>query len=510
MKKRVIGLLRVSTDSQDVARQRADLTRVRKKYDLEIIRTLELVGVSGTATLTNEEVQRVLADLERPDVDGISISAIDRLFRPKRYGHFGILDRFADCHKAIWSAREGFVDPSTDEGYDKCISAGGRAGAEWRELRRRTMDGKEALRREGRHVNGAVSLPRGIAYDKATGQWSHQEPDCSRVARMYTLLLAGDSYHTIAAKVGGGWTFQGVRFTLRNRIWAFGTRTYPADERREEACTVKVIDTPLVPVDVWEAAQREMDRRKGNWRKTQGPPRLTSLSGLLRCSCGKPHYVRYAGKNRTRKKDYYYCSSAAPGRGPKCGARSWQTEQVNAAVDRLVNDTLCQAPVLRAILSAIAERPSQREDSHAKAERESGRLEAKRARIVDMRADDLITREECAKRLGVVDRELQTARVAATVAQGRTPELDLQALAQGLAGVFALFASLPLAEKDALLRRAIRDIVLDAGTISAITLRGGFLGEILGADTTGANLAPRSRSPCWPRFPVPARLPQRR
>jgi hypothetical protein len=289
-----------------------------------------------------------------------------------------------------------------------------------------------------------------------------------------------------------------VRWTLRNPIWGFGTRTYPANSDREEAYTVKVIDKPLVPASIWEAAQREMDRRKGNWRKTQGPPRRTPLSGLLRCPCGRPYYVRYAAKkDRTRKKDYYYCSSAAPGRGPKCGARSWQTEQVDAAVDRLVNDTLCQAPVLRAILSAIAERHPQREDSHAKAEREIGRLEAKRARIVDMRADDLIKREECAKRLGTVDRELQTARAAAAaVAQGRTPELDLQALAQGLAGVFALFASLPLAEKDALLRRAIRDIVLDAGTISAITLRGGFLGEILGADTTGANLAPRSRPRC--------------
>jgi DNA invertase Pin-like site-specific DNA recombinase len=162
MNKRVIELLRVSTDAQDVARQRADLARLAKKFVLETMRTLELIGVSGTATLTNADVQRVLMDLQRPDVDGIAVSALDRLFRPgKHYGQFAILDRFVDEGKVIWSLREGFIDPSTDEGYDKCISAGGRAGAEWRELRRRTMGGKERLRQEGRNVNGDATLSRG-------------------------------------------------------------------------------------------------------------------------------------------------------------------------------------------------------------------------------------------------------------------------------------------------------------------------------------------------------------
>jgi DNA invertase Pin-like site-specific DNA recombinase len=188
-KKKVINLLRVSTDQQDVARQRADLARLQKKCELETVRALELVGVSGTATLTNQDVQRVLSDLGRADVDGIAVSALDRLFRPgKRYGQFAILDRFVDEGKAIWSAREGFVDPATDEGYDKCMSAGTRAGAEWRELRRRTLGGKEALRREGRHVNRHATLPRGVNFDKATGQWSYKEPDCSRAARMFPLL----------------------------------------------------------------------------------------------------------------------------------------------------------------------------------------------------------------------------------------------------------------------------------------------------------------------------------
>src|SRR6516164_9535418 len=119
----------------------------------------------------------------------------------------------------------------------------------------------------------------GVSFDKATGEWRYEEPDCSRVARMYPLLLAGDSCEDIAKKLGGGWTGRGVAWTLRKTIWAFGTRTYPADANREEPLTVKVIDKPLVPVDVWEAAQQELDRRKNRWYGRKRPARFLA-SGL--------------------------------------------------------------------------------------------------------------------------------------------------------------------------------------------------------------------------------------
>src|SRR5262249_55781634 len=141
--KNIIELLRVSTDLQDVARQRTDLERLKKRFNLHAVRTLELHGVSGTATLDNKQVQQVLNDLANPDVAGLGLSSLDRLFRPgKRYGQFAILDRFVDEGKAMWTIREGEIDPATDEGYDKCIQAGGRAGAEWRDLRTRTMAGR--------------------------------------------------------------------------------------------------------------------------------------------------------------------------------------------------------------------------------------------------------------------------------------------------------------------------------------------------------------------------------
>src|SRR5262245_52787267 len=116
-KKRVIEIIRVSTNHQDIQRQRTDLKRNRAKFGLEVISTLELIGKSGTSVLSNKQVQQVRLDLATGEVDGVSIAAIDRLFRPKNFDDFVLLGHFQRLGKCIWSTREAFVDPSTDHGY---------------------------------------------------------------------------------------------------------------------------------------------------------------------------------------------------------------------------------------------------------------------------------------------------------------------------------------------------------------------------------------------------------
>ena len=153
-------LIRVSTDQQDVARQRADAEKLKQKYGATIVRTLELEGVSGTDTFDNADVRLLLNSMG--DVDGIGVSALDRLFRPKRYTDFGILQPFQDWGKCIWSVREGMIDPRTSEGYDKCMTAGTRAGAEWRDLRDRTTGGRHQKLEAG--LVDCGSVPYGYIY----------------------------------------------------------------------------------------------------------------------------------------------------------------------------------------------------------------------------------------------------------------------------------------------------------------------------------------------------------
>src|SRR5215471_2387479 len=103
MKRRAIAILRVSTDQQDVERQRRDVAAAARVHDLEITRTLELSDLSGTKMLDHAEVRRVLADLARPDIAGVVVSAIDRMVRPDMPGDMAIFDPFKRLHKLIWT-----------------------------------------------------------------------------------------------------------------------------------------------------------------------------------------------------------------------------------------------------------------------------------------------------------------------------------------------------------------------------------------------------------------------
>jgi DNA invertase Pin-like site-specific DNA recombinase len=472
MNKRAIALLRVSSNQQDNQRQRSDIERLRKKYSLDLVETVELDGVSGRFVRENARFVQVLEDLRhRPDVAGIALSAIDRFFRTNRYSDTGIFEPLSDAGKLIWSMREGEVDPSTDEGFDTCMTAALKSGAEWRELRRRTMDGKEEKRREKKHPGGAHTIPRGIAYDKATGAWSYREPHCSDVARMYELLLAGESLQGIARRIGG-WTYQGVREVLRNPIWGLGTRVYPADRHREEGFEVQVINEPLIPLSTWKAAQEELDRRKDSWRKTKKPPRFL-LTGLMTCGeCGKRWYV-HCGSTI----NYYRCSSQyrrKPGdSGATCGALSLQHGRADQAVLGMMSQCFTDLGVLTELLNRIARpsAPTRNPDT------EIARLEARRERILEQRADGLITREKCNGQIAAIDLELQTARA---VVRTQAPAVDPKRLAEGLVYVFGAFEEQPFEFQRDLLREAVREIVVDGRAITRFTFRGRFLGRVLG------------------------------
>src|SRR5688572_25572583 len=80
--RQVLGVLRVSTNEQDLQRQRTDLKLAERIHGLRTERVLELDGVSGTTMNSNREVQRVLDSLERTDIHGVIVSSLDRLIRP--------------------------------------------------------------------------------------------------------------------------------------------------------------------------------------------------------------------------------------------------------------------------------------------------------------------------------------------------------------------------------------------------------------------------------------------
>jgi len=101
--------------------------------------------------------------------------------------------------------------------------------------------------------------------------------------------------------------------------------------------------------------------------------------------------------------------------------------------------------------------------------------------MVDLRADGLIAREECAKRLSAEHQELRTAGVA--VALTPAPAIDLEALARGLAGRLAFSLPCPSSKSGNYCAAPFGISSLTAEPFPLLGCAAAFLAEILASDT---------------------------
>src|ERR1019366_5858889 len=119
---RVIGFVRLSTEEQaaegkaGLLRQHEDIRVAAKRYDLEIVRTVELIDVGGASVLEASEVQDMLADMALPDIAGVLCSHQDRPARPDQLGGLVVFDPFFRHGKLIWTPSQ-VVDLREDSGF---------------------------------------------------------------------------------------------------------------------------------------------------------------------------------------------------------------------------------------------------------------------------------------------------------------------------------------------------------------------------------------------------------
>jgi len=319
----VIEMLRVSSDKQDVARQEFDSLENREGYNLNVLRTIR-IKISGTLVMTHPEVQQMLAELSHPGVDGISISAIDRLFRPKDFQSLQMFQFFVENRKVIISTKEGLVEPWTDRGWDICMTAAQKAGAEWRDLKRRTSGGRKRAHEEKRMCS--TTAPYGMVYVSkyerdadGRSQYLKEDPKESSVPGLNKQQVVRDvfewRYHhrmrtsairrllndrgiLTAGKPGqyppGPWSRTTVTQMLKNRHyigehWEGGT----------------MIPCPqLVEREVFDGVQAMFAEAK---RMSNGRPAIKHLlCGYLRCAkCGR----RYRIVTGSRRNPAYVCGN---------------------------------------------------------------------------------------------------------------------------------------------------------------------------------------------------------
>lgn len=335
----LIGLLRVSTDDQDVRRQRTDIEKLQKKFpEIRILRIVELIGVSGTATLENEHVMKILDELKEEGVDGIAIPALDRLFRPaKRWAQWGILDFFCDTHKCIWSLREGFIDPTTPEGRDKCLAAGGRAGAEWQILKDRTNDGKMEKAKEGFLPHGNARYGYNIIGRKQTGIIGEgkaviNENEAAVVREVFRWAFAGMATYEIASRLNK----EGIKSKGHNGQdplpWSRSTILQML--RCEDYIGKHYWKGILIPVprivsdELFYGVAAKMKERREQWQGR--PSKIYLFRGYLWCARCKHRCAGWGNRGTKRKLLLYYM----------CGYKT----------NKPPFKKLCDAPIVRAAL----------------------------------------------------------------------------------------------------------------------------------------------------------------
>jgi DNA invertase Pin-like site-specific DNA recombinase len=512
----LIGVIRVSTDEQaregraGQDRQRHDIASIQRIYSANLIRSIEVIE-SGAHVRDQEDFQQLFRDLARPGVDGVAVSNLDRLVRPDKFEDFMVLDYFRSNKKKIYTPG-GIIDPASQSGFLESGMRAMFAGMERQFIRQRTMDGKERIRRRGEHVMGYRSLPRGVLYDKKAKLYSydldagaekihplHIPGSALQIREAFRLLIDRDlSFGGIAKTLGAGWTEQQIRRTLTNPIWV-GIRRYdkahigeerkgPSGKRyrlaqlRSDPWEHVAIEEPLISPAMFDKAQEIIQARsvKDAGMRAQHSKHGYLGTGLLRCKCGSRMYTMTMGgkgKNRENSRSYYCCARNRSRSQSKCSHGKYiQT----IALDRILRTILIERLLDTALIQRIIahNQKVQPVGSDRARERELAQLKEREERLINLRVDGEITREQFSQR----KKELDGLRVSLT---SRYPKEsagaeDATALARILVTAFAQFAHLPQEQQRDLLHRAVREIMIVGRELVSVTLRGGFLGEFMG------------------------------
>lgn len=455
MTKRVIELIRVSTESQagedraSIPAQRAINRRTERAYGLTIVRSIELSDVSGAAVLMAPEIQELLILMTDPEIHGVVAREFSRLMRPENFSDYALLQAFADSNTVLYLP-EGPIDFTSKTGRLMGTIRAAIAGMERTEILERIWSSKEEKRKAGGFAQAKVCLPFGVDYN---GSWSYT-PDAEKVREAFRLFLSGvTSYKDLEGKVGIA--YFNLRNILRNPIYT-GWRVI--DERRdpspsgkyktvdgrqgsrrkmkrapEDVIRVKVLD-PLVSESDFNQVQRIIEMKKSrHWRTNKDYESRFTYRGLLSCAiCNGLVYTKY------RRLDYYVCKA----RHIKhtCVAGYMRREVLEAGLDRLFADYLTSAKFLREI---------EREQKRTRPQANTGNLEAqlhtltgKRQRVLDSYFEGVISQLERDERLTKVESE---SRIISGLLAKQKPQ---QIEARSLAKVFQVFVRFKKLDRD--------------------------------------------------------------
>lgn len=357
---------RVSTDEQaregvSLAAQREALVAFCRSQGWDVADVYTDDGFSGK-NLDRPAMQRLLRDVAAKAVDVVLVYRLDRLSRRQRDVLHLIEDVFDLAGVGFRSATESF-DTTTPAGKAMLGMLSVFAQLERETIVERTRMGKAQAAKEGRWKGGYVTF--GYRYEPGTDILQVDPLTAPTVRLAFDLYVTkAMGFEAIARYLSGEnpdgrkyttprgapqWRLAAVRYLLRNPAYAgYSVHKGALHEGRHE---------PLVPRDVWEAAQRIRQGRADG----QAAKKAALLSGVLRCAeCGgkmrsKKQWVNWPKEPKRYHRNYVcynYLGEPSHLVTRPCGAGYRHAEHLEADVlaelerlsmdDRLIDETAAE------------------------------------------------------------------------------------------------------------------------------------------------------------------------
>lgn len=499
--KRVIELIRVSTEEQasedraGIPAQREANRRTAAAYGLTIVKSIEIVDVSGAAVLSSPQMQQLLSIMESPEIHGVVTKEFSRLMRPEKFTDYALLQQFIDTRTVLYLP-DGPIDLASKSGRLLGTIRAALAGLERREILERMNDAKESMRLAGKHAGGESSLPYGVAYSPRTG-WSYTA-DAEKVRAAFRLFLSGEtSYTVLSQRLHIPRT--NVRFILENPIYT-GWRVYR--EKRDpsaagyvsgpgglqgyrrkiprapdEVIRVRVLD-PIVSESNFNRVQQIIELKKQkHWRSYAEAPNHYTYNGFLTCGdCASLLYTH------TSKDEFYVCKSrntrearlrAVSGLIP-CSNRYMLRKKLEPKIDFLLGEKLREPEFLSRVVDEFNTRTQNAVDSAAteKAiiDKKLASLESRRQRILEAFFDGAIDKPERDSRIVQVDAQVSAFQKILLDTMPTVPDVRSEAEIEHALEPFAEWEFLEREDKRALLAAICPEIQIERYVVKSLMI----------------------------------------
>lgn len=259
------------------------------------------------------EFDRLMADVERGEIDTIIVWHTDRLYR--RLNDAVAIIALAEKHNlAIWTVQAGDVDLGTPTGRGIAVmmAAAARMEVEHKGARQKAANFQRAKKGQ-RHFGN-----RPFGYDRIDGEIVIVEPEAMILREAVNRFIAGDSWYSIAkdfrergivALSGRSFSYQNLRLRATNPALAGVHRYKGLDVIGDDGKPVEGSWPPILDRATWERLQTAIAvraRRQG-WDK-----KVKYLgSGIYRCGkCGGRMKVTIDWNHgRNTRRPVYQCEN---------------------------------------------------------------------------------------------------------------------------------------------------------------------------------------------------------